>query len=252
MSGDATNLEQVKQLQRVWDSMGEADPLFAVLSFEDKKGKKWEIEEFFATGQEDVGSAERHLGALGIPLGGGRAVDFGCGVGRVTRALSGYFDEIWGVDVAPSMVRAAEELNRGIPGCRFILNSDDELGSFSNDSVDFVFSKITLQHIPPSISLRYLSEFLRILKPTGVIYFQLSARPKSALRRLEAWLVPEVFRAKLRALKHLGKPRYRLYWVPREQVVRHVQRGGGVVRSVIPDEAAGPRWESFTYVVTKG
>ena len=39
-------------------------------------------------------------------------LDIGCGVGRLTQALSSRFDECWGVDIAPSMIESANKLNR--------------------------------------------------------------------------------------------------------------------------------------------
>ncbi len=39
-----------------------------------------------------------HLYSLGVTIPHGKALDFGCGVGRVTQALAQYFDEVYGVD----------------------------------------------------------------------------------------------------------------------------------------------------------
>ncbi len=42
----------------------------------------------------------------------GKALDFGCGVGRLTQALADYFNEVAGVDVSPTMVNKALEYNK--------------------------------------------------------------------------------------------------------------------------------------------
>ena len=47
---------------------------------------------------------------------------------------------------------------------------------FPNDSFDFIYSNITLQHINPLYSKRYISEFIRILRPRGILIFQLPCR----------------------------------------------------------------------------
>ena len=42
------------QVQRHWDALAKADPLFAVLTKADKQGNRWAIDEFFATGVAEV------------------------------------------------------------------------------------------------------------------------------------------------------------------------------------------------------
>ena len=48
-----------------------------------------------------------------IPLGKGKALDFGCGVGRLSQALADYFDRVVGADVSPTMIGLARD-----PGSR--------------------------------------------------------------------------------------------------------------------------------------
>lgn len=51
-----------------------------------------------------------------------RALDFGCGVGRLTQALGARFDEVVGIDISSSKVKLAEELNTS-PNCKFVVNN---------------------------------------------------------------------------------------------------------------------------------
>ena len=52
-------------------------------------------------------------------------------------------------------------------------------------SVDLVFSYIVLQHIPdPKISLGYIREFGRVLRPGGSAYFQVNTLPSRLRGRL--------------------------------------------------------------------
>jgi SAM-dependent methyltransferase len=55
-------------------------------------------------------------------LGGGRALDFGCGLGRMSFALSEYFEEVTCVDQSKThLATAAEEAkDRNVTGVKFV------------------------------------------------------------------------------------------------------------------------------------
>ena len=46
--------KQFDQLRRTWDHLGESDPLWAILSDPQKRGNRWDLESFFATGRHEV------------------------------------------------------------------------------------------------------------------------------------------------------------------------------------------------------
>ena len=50
------------------------------------------------------------------------AQGFGCGVGRLTRALADHFERVVGIDVAPSMIAQARAMNREYARCNFRVN----------------------------------------------------------------------------------------------------------------------------------
>src|SRR5207248_3614710 len=77
---------ELKEVQRHWDAFGKTDPLWAILTQPDKRHGKWKYDEFFACGEEEIGRILRHAEALAFPLRWGRALDFGCGAGRLTQA----------------------------------------------------------------------------------------------------------------------------------------------------------------------
>ena len=74
----------LEQLQANWDTFGRGDPLWAVLTDPTKKGNRWEVEEFFRTGEIEAAEVVSDARALGVPRRFGAALDFGCGVGRIT------------------------------------------------------------------------------------------------------------------------------------------------------------------------
>lgn len=128
------------------------------------------------------------------PGNNGRALDFGCGVGRLSKALHFYFEEVCGVDISEEMVRLAREF---APECTFIFNQRNDLNVFQTDSFDFVYSGRVLQHQRSKETAKcYIAEFIRVIKPRGIIVFQmpyrlslraslqLKSRAYSILRRL--------------------------------------------------------------------
>jgi hypothetical protein len=52
------------------------------------------------------------------------------------------------------------------------------LKTFSDNSVDLIYTNIVLQHVTPDVTVAYLREFLRILKPAGVLVFQLPSHKR--------------------------------------------------------------------------
>ncbi len=163
---------QLAKLRRVWGALGQDDPLWAVLSQSDKRGGRWQADEFLATGQIEIDSQLAALAISGLPLQRDIALDFGCGAGRLSRALASHFNRVIGVDVSATMVAAARALNADIANIEFIENAASELSGIDDESVDFVFSHITLQHIPARLAIGYVEEFLRVLAPGGVAVFQ--------------------------------------------------------------------------------
>ena len=120
------DLQQFRKLARNWDAFGDADPLFGVLSDPTKFGGQWRVDDFFASGDAHVKKWLRILGELGATFRPGTCLDFGCGVGRLTRPLAESFLETVGVDVAKSMIEVARRYNRN-PRCRFAVNRDPDL-----------------------------------------------------------------------------------------------------------------------------
>jgi len=139
----------------------------------------------------------------GIELERGSALDFGCGVGRLSHALAVHMQEVTGIDVSPTMIEIGRHLNFSGDRVRFLLNQQDDLEVVGDARFDLINSQITLQHVPPEATRKYLAEFMRILKPGGLLVFQLPSRQRPGVNdRQELALMPgRAYRAEIRVIE---------------------------------------------------
>ena len=235
--------------EREWEDLAKFDPLWAILVKKEKQFGKWEHEEFFASGQTEVDAL---MTSCGFRAGNnGRALDFGCGVGRLSRALRTYFGEVYGVDISQEMVRLAREFT---PSCSFIVNQAANLKVFEDDYFDFAYSNIVLQHQPSGeIAKSYIREFVRVVKPGALIVFQMpykrtlrhALRPRSRLYSLlRACGIPGQF-----LYNKLGLAPMRGIFLPSLEVAETVVAAGGRILRSYTDTF---NEYSMSYVVAKG
>jgi SAM-dependent methyltransferase len=220
-----------------WERLAADDPLWAVLTQPGLRRGGWEPEEFLATGETEVAAMLEVAARLGLPARRERALDFGCGPGRLTRALAARFRKAVGVDIAQGMVETARRLNDDVPNATFVRNGRPDLRLFEAGSFDLVYSNIVLQHLPRRALVEaYVREFLRVARPDGVVVFsvpdsialpyrlQLGRRAYAALRRVgvsERWLLA---RTPLTPM--------RMTVVPEAAVRRVCEAAGATVRHV--------------------
>lgn len=242
--------------EKNWDHLAREDAMFVILTYKDKRGKKWEREEFFDTGIAEVNSDLGSIKNLGVSLRFGKALDFGCGVGRLTQALADHFDEVHGVDISRAMVDLANTYNRHGSTCTYHASTSNMLAEFPDNYFDFVFSKITLQHIKPIYSTQYIRALSRIVAPGGVLYFQLTSAPseqhdKKNMRLALKSLLPDRINEWLRDMKYSNVGRVDVFGVPRKEVEDILIASNMAIRDICPDASAGENWQSFTYCAEK-
>ncbi|HUP04532.1 MAG TPA: class I SAM-dependent methyltransferase [Bryobacteraceae bacterium] len=146
--------------------------------------------EFFASGEEVLHNLTIDLVRLPeAPASSRRALEIGCGPGRLMRPMSAHFGEIHGVDISEEMAARARENLRGIPHARVHVTSGANLSPFPDEHFDYIYSFAVFQHIPDeAIVLNYLREARRTLKTGGVLCCQLRGAPPlpTELRRYPA------------------------------------------------------------------
>ena len=232
----------LRELQRNWDEMGRRNPFTAVLTTR----MRWDVEEFFETGRREIECLIRDIGTLDASFPRGRALDFGCGVGRLTQPLAAYYDEVIGVDIAPSMIDKADELNRQGERCRYVLNGEDNLRVFPDGYFDLIYSNITLQHVKPVHALNYVKDFLRTLSRRGVLVFHMPSVKTG--RKLMDYLPGGA--AVLIQRVVLGGA-MEMHGIEKNALMGFIERYGGTVLKVKPSDSAGGAWETYEYFVAK-
>jgi ubiquinone/menaquinone biosynthesis C-methylase UbiE len=111
-----------------------------------------------------------------------RALEIGCGPGRLMKPLSRRFAEIHGVDVSDEMIRLARERLRDIPHAHVHATDGASLGQFADEYFDLVYSYAVFQHIPSrEVVLQYMRETCRVLRPGGVFRGQFNGLPHSSI-----------------------------------------------------------------------
>lgn len=249
-------MDTLKRHKEIWEDLGKLDPLWAVLTDPAKKHGKWGLEEFFGTGERDIALLMSATEALGLPAHRDTALDFGCGVGRISRALAKYFRHCSGVDIAESMIAKAKELNSDLVNCSFVVNESDNLNQFSSGSFDLVYTHLVLQHLPNQATMKgYIREFLRLLKPQGLIVFQLpSSLPNSSrigLKRRLYHALRAIGISKSFLHHRLGiSPAMTMTYVPEAEMVAFVEAIGSKVLDV-KRESWPDGVESREYFISK-
>jgi SAM-dependent methyltransferase len=238
-----------------WDDLAATDPLWAVLSDPARKGGGWRLEEFLATGERAVSSALRRAEELGVPQTFERALDVGCGVGRITRALAARFGECLGVDVSETMVRHATRINADRPNCSFERLGAGELGELEEESFDLVWCVLVLQHLPRDEAERAIPALVSLVRPRGVAIFQMPYATR-ALHRLQ--LARRTYRLLRRSgvsseflLRRTPLTPMRMITLSEERVHELVRAGGGqVVAAEAEGDVASPT-PSRVYFVSR-
>jgi SAM-dependent methyltransferase len=245
------------QVRRHWDALANDDPFWAVLTQSQKQGNRWAIDEFYETGVAEVAADIAEIRMYAPNLRMGRALDFGCGTGRLTAALARHFERVTGVDISARMVALAKE-HCHEARVQFVHNVKPDLRILADGSFDFVYSRITLQHVAPRYSRRYLAEFIRVLAPGGILSVQIPDRvpagdPPDRLR-FSIW-PPTMW---MRIRRHIryhhpgwfpGAPKMQMYRLPKAEAEAIIARAGAQLLSAKKSEHGDV--DNYIYIARK-
>jgi SAM-dependent methyltransferase len=167
-----------RDTDRDWEEFGRTEPYWAVLTDEKYKSDKLtsqSLEDFFRSGEEQISwtfdQIRRHIDPGFDPAS---ALDFGCGVGRLTFPLARRCRSVIGVDISPGMLEKAREheAQLGLNNVTFA-RGDDKLSTVKGP-FDFINTYVVLQHIPPERGECLIRRFLELLRDRGVGAFHLT------------------------------------------------------------------------------
>ena len=246
----------LKKHQEEWDGLADIDPLWSILSDPNHKFNKWNVDKFFLTGKNEIEQAMNQSTGLGYPHSKETVLDFGCGVGRLTRPLSKYFKQCIGVDVSGEMISQANKINSHISNLKFIMNDKQDLKLFENNYFDMIYTNIVLQHVPnKSIIKSYLIEFMRTLKTNGLLVFQLPGYIPFKYRfqiKRKLFLLLNFFKFSNKILhEKLGLSPIRMNYIPKKEVVDLLNFHGAKILKIEKTPYNRKSTQSIFYYVTK-
>jgi SAM-dependent methyltransferase len=138
------------------------------------------------------------------------------------------------------MIELARQKNRHGDRVRYVCNPRPDLSAFGDGAFAFVQTAIVLQHMRPQYALAYIREFLRVLRPGGLLFFQI---PTAELEANAAPLAP--------AVEPDGEQHMEMHVTPLADIERAIADGGGEVLRVEEDRWAGAYWQSHHFAVGK-
>lgn len=142
-----------------WDRSAEVDSTRAIADGQDE-------ETFEVSGRGDA----EEIATLLPP--GGSALEIGCGTGRVLQHLAAWCESLHGIDISKSMVEQGRKRLAHLPNVTLVLGNGYDLEPFADESFDLVYSLLAFQHMPKTTAYNYLVESARVLRPGGVLRFQ--------------------------------------------------------------------------------
>jgi SAM-dependent methyltransferase len=191
--------KQLHRMRRDWDRRARENARHYVVTGRER----WSDEEFYQSGQ--VAMEEDILNDLTNICQGAdprrmKVLEIGCGAGRVTRALAGFFGEVFAVDISREMVRQARQAVAGFPNAHVFRNNGRDLsavrlhwwnrfGLGPRPRLDFAFSSMVFQHIPSrEIIENYVRETNRLLAPGALFKFQVQGSPRAEPKPGDSWI----------------------------------------------------------------
>lgn len=128
---------------------------------------------------------EEEIGTLEV-------LDLGVGVGRISMHVAPLVKKLTATDISSEMIKIACEKLQDLKNVTLFQCNGIDLSELSDCSFDLVYSVWVFQHVPRKVFLGYLEEIDRVLKPNGLLIFQIFEKlrvsgliPKYWLRNLK-------------------------------------------------------------------
>jgi len=162
------NIEETGDMRTDWDLRAKknAEKYIACGWHDDPKKFNWSGLETTQYLLGDIWEAVEH----------GKVLEIGCGTGRILKFLSYLFDEAHGVDVSEEMIRKGREEMRGLDNVKLHVIDGQTFAGLDDECFDVILEFAVFQHIPKKKYVKsLLREAYRVLKPSGLMKFQVQA-----------------------------------------------------------------------------
>jgi ubiquinone/menaquinone biosynthesis C-methylase UbiE len=238
--------ERDAYLAHQWEALAERDPFWASCT-SGKRHVEWDVSEFLATGEREVAWAIESAKSKGIyPHYRSLAVDFGCGPGRFTGALTREFERVIGVDISPSMLNAASRIHTQA-SISFAPSTD----VVEDGSASLIYCTFVLQHLTQEGRDSCLRDFARMLGKDGLLIFQYPAKPRRTPGGLVFTLVPPriINAAQRYILRYPGV--MPMSWMKPSDVSRHAVMADLAILDYRTGPEYSPNWVDIWYFARK-
>ncbi len=138
-------------------------------------------DDYVQAGRRDADTILKYLG--GEDTKAWKALDVGCGAGRILQHLAPRFGEVHGVDVSDEMIKLAGERVQGQTNVKLHRVEGSDLKAFADRSFNFAWSYSVFYHVPRTVYYSYLQELSRVLLPGARLIYQMAQ-----LYSLRRWL----------------------------------------------------------------
>jgi SAM-dependent methyltransferase len=187
-----------------WDEFAQEDAEFYIytergVDFKSSSGQAL----FRRSGRDEVErilrESERYVNGFG------RAIEIGCGVGRLALPMAERFADVIGVDISPTMLAKLHENSRadGTSNVRGFLTDDDW---YNQGQANLVYSLLVFQHIEDrKVISEYFGRVANCLAEDGVCYAQFDTRrrtwPYFVTHMLPDPMLPKTWRRGIRRIR---------------------------------------------------
>jgi SAM-dependent methyltransferase len=240
-----------RHLASCWTELGRSEPYWSVISADRYRGRhEGQLDDenvFYNSGSYQVQLIEAAIRRAGID--GSRlktCIEYGCGVGRVTRHLAGRFTLVHGYDISSPHLDIARRYleSESIDNVRLHHMTDESVFD-AMPAVDLIVSIIVLQHSPPPIIACALDRMLARILPGGMAIIQLPTYISGYQYSNSAYL---------RAIAVSGNtPRIEIHALPQQAIFRIAAHAGCEILEVFEDAHIGYRTgeRSNTFVIAR-
>jgi len=236
-----------EHIQDSWHYLGKTEPYWSVLATEKFLQANFKsaatIAEFYETGKQDVNRILKTLERNQIDYTLFKScLEYGCGLGRVTRWLAEIFDIVYGYDISQEHLQIAKKYIDSKYSNVLLSHLREVKDIKSLPKVDFIYSVIVLQHNPPPVIRFIIQHFIKALNPKGIALFQVPTYRMGYEFSYQKYLSEE------------GKRRdMEMHLLPQSQVFEAIGQEGGRLIEVIEDGLTGSRFKevSNTFLVQK-